>query len=236
MAERLAASRADLDRLEREAGEKKPNRLANITAAEDAARSLARESLDRLARIESQLKQLDQLAKSPDFQDGAAHDAVASFATGDLEKAEKALQQLAKAAAEKPNGQQLRKQLDQLKDELRTAADNTEAKSKLEKLIEQAKQEGRDAEGLQKELDQLKAEAEKSKSLRDLAEKLEAASQQLEKGNAAEAAKQLADAAGVVDEIQAEAKSAQDAQSLLQRVAQLKADDAVPNGPPGVAG
>ncbi len=235
-AERLAALRADLDRLERVAGEKKPDRLASLTAAEDAARALERESIDRLARIETQLKQLDRLAKSPDFQDGPGRDAAKSLAAGDLEKAENALKQLAKAAIEKPNDPQLRKQLDQLKDELRKAADNTAAREKLEKLIEQAKKEGRDAEGLQKDLDQLKADAEKSKSLRDLAEKLDAASQQLEKGNAAEAAEQLAAAAGAVREIQGQVQEAQDAQAQGERANRLKDEDAKPNGDPTGSG
>src|SRR5206468_12164958 len=93
--ERLAALRAELDRLEREArdGNTKtdPRRVADLTAAEDAARSLERESLDRLARMEAQLKQLDRLAQSPEFRDGPGRGAAASLAAGDLEKAEKAL-------------------------------------------------------------------------------------------------------------------------------------------------
>jgi hypothetical protein len=235
-AERLAALRADLDRLEREArdGRAKDDRrrVAELTAAEDAARTLERESLDRLARMENQLKQLDRLANSPEFKDGPGRDAAAALASGDLGKAEMALDELAKAATEKPADLQLRKQLDRLKDELRKAADNTEAREKLEKLIEQAKKENRDTEGLRKELDRLDAESESSKPLRDLAGKLDAASQQLEKGDAAEAAKQLAAAAGAVRDLRDQTKAAQDAQAQVQRVERLKADAAKPNGDP----
>jgi len=250
-AERLAALRAELDRLEREVRDGQPKddrrRVAELTAAEDAARALGRESLGRLARMENQLKQLDRLANSPEFKDGPGRDAATALASGDLEKAEEALNELAKAAAGKPTDPRLRKQLDQLKDELRKAADNTDAREKLEKLIEQAKKENRDTEGLRKELDRLDGESESSKPLRDVAGKLDTASQQLEKGDAAGAAKQLAAAADAVRDLGDQAKAAQDAQALVQHVEQLKANAAnaakatsEPDGPPlgsgGVAG
>jgi hypothetical protein len=192
--------------------------------------------------MEAQLKQLDRLATVADSKDGPARAAAESLAAGDLAKAEKALRELAKVAAEKPNDPQVREHLDRLKDEIRKAADNSDARQKLEKLVERAKKEGRDAEGLQKELDQLKTDAEKSKSLRDLADKLDAASQQMEKGDGAEAAKQLAAAAGAVSEIGDEVQAAQDAQAQVQRVEQLKAGANAPKtadepgGPPQGSG
>ena len=233
-AQRLAQLRAELDELERQQRDNpaKPPRLADVTAAEDAARALERDTLDRLARVEEQLKQLESLAKSPDFKEGPGKDAARSLSKGDLAAAEKALQEMAKAAKENPNDPQLRKQVEQLKEELRKAADNAGAREKLEKLIEQAKKDGRDASGLQQELDRLDAESKDSKQLRELAEKLDGAAKQLQKGNGDEAAKQLAEAGKAVKGIQDEVKGAKETQDQLRRAERLKAD-AADRGQPG---
>lgn len=235
-AEKLAAIRADLDRLEREAKAKQttPKWVAELTAAEDAARGLERDSLDRLGRMEAQLKQLDSLGKSPEFKDGPARDTAISLAKGDLPKAKMALGELAKVAAEKPNDPELRKQLEQLKDEIRKAGENTSTREKLEKLIEQAKKDGRDASGLQQELD--RAKAEQSQPLKDLAGKLDEAAKQLEMGNGAEAAKNLDEAAKEVGAIQKDAQAAEDAQGQAERAGQLRADAMNPGGDPGQRG
>jgi hypothetical protein len=225
-AQRLAELRAELDQLERQSRDNpaKTPRLADVTAAEDAARTLERESLDRLARMEEQLKQLEPLAKSPDFKEGPGKDAAQSLAKGDLAAAEKALNEMAKAAKEKPNDPQLRKHIEKLKDELGKAASNADTREKLEKLVEQAKKDGRDASGLQQELERLDAEAKDSKQLRELAEKLDGAAKQLEKGNGDEAAKQLAEAGKAVQGIQDDVKGAKEAQEQLRRAGHLKAD------------
>lgn len=232
-AEKLATIRAELDRLDREAKEQKntPKWVAELTAAEDAARGLERESLDRLGRMEAQLKQLETLAKSPEFKEGPASDTAKSLAKGELDKAEKALGELAKAAAEKPNDAVLRKQIEQLRDEIRKAAENNATREQLEKLIEQAKKEGRDASGLQQELDH--AKAEQSQPLKELAGKLDEAAKQLDKGDGAEAAKNLEDAAKAVGEIQKDAQAAEDAQGEAQRAGQMRADAGKPGNMPG---
>jgi len=232
-AEKLGTIRAELDRLDREAKEQKvtPKWVAELTAAEDAARGLERESLDRLGRMEAQLKQLEPLAKSPEFKEGPASDTAKSLAKGDLAKAEKSLGELAKAAAEKPNDAELRKQIEQLRDEVRKAAENNATREKLEKLIELAKKEGRDASGLQQELD--RANAEQSQPLKDLAGKLDEAAKQLEMGKGAEAAKKLDDAAKAVGEIQKDAQAAEDAQGEAQRAGQMRADAGKPGNTPG---
>ncbi|MBA4190151.1 MAG: hypothetical protein C0467_19375 [Planctomycetaceae bacterium] len=236
-AEKLATIRAGLDRLEREAKAKNttPQWIAELTAAEDAAKSLERDSLDRLSRMETQLKQLEPLAQSPDFKEGPARDTAMSLAKGDLAKAEKSLAELAKAAGLKPNDPELRKQLDKLKDEIRKAAENTATREKLEKLIEQAKKEGRDTSGLQQELD--RAKAEQSQPLKDLAAKLDEAAKQLEQGKGDEAAKQIDAAAKTVGEIQKDAQAAEDAQGEAQRAEQMRADATKPGGEqPGAGG
>ena len=234
-AEKLAAIQTELDRLERESREKNtsPEWVAELTAVEDAARGLERESLDRLARMESQLKQLEPLAKSPELKDGPARDLAKSLAKGDLAQAEKSLGELAKAAAAKPTDPELRKQLEQLKDEIRKAAENTTAREKLEKLIEQAKKDGRDMSGLQQELD--RAKAEQSQPLKDLAAKLDEAAKQLEQGKGEEAAKQLDDAAKAVGAIQKDAQTAGDVQGEAERAGQMRTDTKKPGGEqPGV--
>jgi hypothetical protein len=113
------------------------------------------------------------------------------------------------------------------------AAENANAREKIEKLIDQAKKDGRDASGLQQELDRLDADAKDSKPLRDLADKLDAAGKQLQKGNGDGAAKELADAAGAVRGIRDQVKGAQDARDQLNRAERLRADAAEPNGQPG---
>jgi hypothetical protein len=234
-AQRLAALRAELDQLERQQRENpadKP-RLSDLTAAEDAARALERDSLDRLARMEAQLKQLEPLLQSPEFKEGPGKDAASGLAEGDLAAAEKALGEMAKAAKEKPNDPQLREQIEKLKDELRKAADNQTAREKLKELIEQAKRDGRDTSGLQQELDKLGAESKQSQQLRDLADKLDAAGKELKKGNGDGAAKQLSDAADAVRGIQDEVKGAKDAQDQLRRAEQLRAEAGEPNGKSG---
>ena len=208
-----------------------------MTAAEDAARALERDSLDRLARMEEQLRQLESLAKSPEFKEGPGKGAAESLAKGDLAAAEKALGEMAKAAKANPADPQLRKQLEQLKEELRKAASDTAAREKLEKLIEQAKKDGRDASGLRQELDRLNAESKDSKPLRELAEKLDGAAKQLEKGDGDGAAKQLAEAGEAVRGIRDEVEGAKEAQEQLRRAEQLRAEAArgEPGAGPGLA-
>jgi hypothetical protein len=228
--QKLATLWAELDRLEREAKAKptNPEWVADLTAVEDAARSLERESLDRLSRMEAQFKQLDTVANAPDLKDGPAKDVAKALSQGDLKKAEAALAELAKAAAANPNDLELRKQLEMLRDEIRKAGENTAAREKLEKLIEQAKNEGRDTSGLQQDLD--RANAEQSQPLKDLAAKLDEAAKQMEKGKGAEAAKQIGDAAKVVGAIQKDAQTAEEAQGEAQRAGELRAQ-AQPQAP-----
>lgn len=222
-AQKLAAIRAELDRLEREAKAKKTDQkwVAELTAAEDSARSFERESLDRLARMEAQLKQLDGLANNPEFKDTPAAEVAKNLAQGDLDKAKNALEELAKQAAANPNDPELKKQIETLKEEIKKAGENAAAREKLEKLIEQAKKDGRDASGLEQELERLKAE--QSQPLKELAEKLEKAEMDLEKGKGAEAAKDLEDAAKAIEAIKKDAQIAEDAQGEAQRAGELRA-------------
>lgn len=234
--EKVAAIRAELDRLEREAKAKQttPQWAADVTAAEDAARAAERESLDRLARMESQLKQLDApAAKGEEFKQPGVRDTAKALAGGDLAKAEQALKDLAKKAAENPNDPELRKELEKLRDAVRKAGENAATREKLEQLIEQAKNEGRDASGLEQELE--RAKAEQSQPLKDLAEKLDGAAQQLEKGDGSEAAKQLEGAAERVGEIGKEAMVAGEAQAQAERAGKLRTDAQTPGGDGGQA-
>jgi hypothetical protein len=235
--EKVAAIRAELDRLEREAKAKQaatPQWAADVTAAEDAARATERESLDRLARMEGQLKQLDApAAKAEEFKQPGVRDAAKALAKGDLAKAEQALNELAKQAAANPGDPELRKELEKLRDEVRRAGENAAAREKLEQLIEQAKKEGRDASGLEQELE--RANAEQSQPLKDLAEKLDGAAQQLEKGDGTEAAKQLEGAAERVGEIGKEAQAAGEAQAQAERAGKLRTDAQTPGGDGGQA-
>jgi hypothetical protein len=224
--ERVAAIRAELDRLDRESRnrENNPMWLAELTAIEDAARAVERESLDRLARMENQLKQLEPLAKSPEFQQGSAAEVAKSLANGDLANAEKALADLAQAAAENPTDQELRKQVEQLAEALKNAAENTAARERLEQLIEQAKQDGRDTTGLQQELDRAEAESQQTQPLKDLARKLEQAAKQMEKGDRTEAAKQLSQAANAVGEIRKDVRTTQAAAAQAERAGKLRSE------------
>ncbi|VTU02358.1 Putative membrane protein OS=Rhodopirellula sallentina SM41 GN=RSSM_00981 PE=4 SV=1 [Gemmataceae bacterium] len=235
--EKVAAIRAELDRLEREAKAKQaatPQWAADVTAAEDAARAAERESLDRLARMESQLKQLDApAAKAEEFKQPGVRDTAHALAKGDLAKAEQALNELAKRAAANPGDPELRKELEKLRDAVRKAGENAATREKLEQLIEQAKKEGRDASGLEQELE--RAKAERSQPLKDLAEKLDGAANQLEKGDGTEAAKQLEGAAERVGEIGQEAQAAGEAQAQAERAGKLRTDAQTPGGDAGQA-
>lgn len=234
--EKVAAIRAELDRLEREAKAKQTTQrwAADVTAAEDAARAAERESLDRLARMESQLKQLDApAAKAEEFKQPGVRDAAQALAKGDLAKAEQALNELAKRAAANPGDPELRKELEKLRDAVRKAGENAATREKLEQLIEQAKKEGRDASGLEQELE--RAKAEQSQPLKDLAEKLDGAAKQLEKGDGTEAAKQLEGAAERVGEIGQEAQAAGEAQAQAERAGKLRTDAQTPGGDAGQA-
>lgn len=232
-AEKVAALRTELDRLERDAKAQRtdPQWVADVTAAEDAARAAEREALGRLSRIESQLKQLDApTAKSEAFQQPGVRAAAKALASGDLARAEQALKELAKQAAEKPGDPELRKELEKLGAEARRAGENAAAREKLEQLVAQAKKEGRDASGLEQELE--RAKNEQSQPLKDLAERLDGAAKQLEKGDGTEAAKQLEGAAERVGDIGKEARAAGEAQAQAERAGQLRTD-AQPKGGAG---
>lgn len=237
-AEKLAAIRGELDRLERTAGGTSGDDrrwVADLSAAEYAARDLERESLERLARMEAQLKQLGKFADSPDFKDGPGRAVAASLAAGDLENAEKAIGDLAKAAAEKPDDPRLARQVEQLREELRKAAENRVERDKLDRLIERAKSEGRDASGLEQDRDRLTAEARESQPLSDVADKLDAASRQLQHGNSEGAATELEAAGKKVRAVGEQAKAANEARAQAQRAERLRAEVGKTGGTGGLS-
>jgi hypothetical protein len=229
---KLKELEADLDRLEREAREAKPDpdaareKVTEVTAAEEKAKAFEREKQDRLARLEQKLQQLDRLSAAEDFQDGPAKDFNDALAKGDLKKAEEAADELRKKAKDKTldpkEAAQLGEQLDRMKDELQRLASNQEQQDKLKELIDKAKNEGRDAESLERELDRLKAEAGKSQDLQQLADKLGRAKEALKGADLEEVAKQLERVAGQLRELQGEVKDLEDVQEHLQRLKDLK--------------
>jgi hypothetical protein len=223
----------ELDRLEREAKEANPTpeaareKVSEITAAEEKARTFEREKQDRLARIEQQLQQLEKLSQGDEFKDGPAKDFNDALAKGDLRKAEEAVDELRKKAREKKldekDAEKLAEQLDKMKDELQRLALNKEQQEKLKELIARAKREGRDAESLERELERAKAEAGQSKGLEELAQKLAKTQQALQSGDLEEVAKQLEGVAGQLNDLQGEVQDLEDLKEHLQRLKDLKA-------------
>lgn len=222
---------AELDRLEQQAqqspSEAVKEKLTELTSAEDRAKALERESAAALARMEQKLRELDDLTTAGDFGTGPARDLNDALATGELQKAERAVEELAKKARDNSLSPQeageLAKQLDRMRNELQRLAKNTSEREKAQKLIDQARKEGRDPEALQRELDRLDREAEQMKELKDLADSLGSARDALTENNKDAATQSLDRLAEQIRRLQDEVKDLEDLRDQLERLEGIKA-------------
>jgi uncharacterized coiled-coil DUF342 family protein/uncharacterized membrane protein (UPF0136 family) len=228
---KVKALEAELDRLERLAREsqREPARekVTELTAAEDRAKALERETADRLARMEQKLRDLDKLSGSGEFEAGPVKDLNDALASGDLQKAEQAVEELAKKIREKTldpeQAARVAKQLERMQDELQRLVRNPEQRDKLRNLIEQARKEGRDPDALQRELDRLDREADQLNDLTQLANSLRSVQTALQDATLDDAAKSLDRLADQLRGIEGEVKDLEEIRGQLQRLKAIQA-------------
>ncbi len=148
-----------------------------------------------------ELKQ--QLAHLKNLQAGPAKEFGSALKTGDLSKAMKELDKLKEKLAnnklDEKDREKLAKQLAELEETLRKAADaQKQAERELKEQIEQARKQGNlaQADKLQQQLDKLKKKSSQSEQMSQMAQQLKTAAESLNKGNsqqAADALNQLSD-------------------------------------------
>jgi uncharacterized coiled-coil DUF342 family protein len=214
---------------DREKPEKQKEKVADLTALEDKLKKFNDEKIDKLARAEQQLRELNKLNKDPEFADGPAKEMNDALAKGDLKKAKDAVDELAKKARDKKldkaDEEKLAKQLERMKEQMERLDRNKEREEKLKDLIDKAKKEGRNAEALERELNDLKQEAKESgQALEELAQRLEKARSAAEKGDLEQLANELEAAAQELKNMDAELKDIEDAAEYLQRLKGEKAE------------
>lgn len=203
--------------------EKQREKVTELTALEEKVKKFNEEKIDKLARAEQQLRQLDKLNRDQEFADGPAKEFNDALAKGDLKKAQDEVEQLKKKARDKKfdekDQEKLARQLDKMKNEMEKLARNKEREEKLKDLINKAKKEGRDAEALERELDGIKQEAKQAgEAMEELAQKLSKAKQAAEKGDLEELANQLESAGKELKEMGADLQDIEDAEEYLQRL------------------
>lgn len=231
--------RAELDRIARDANptpEQAREKLTELTSAEDKARAAEREAFDKLARVENKLRHLEALGGKDKFKDGPANDLNDALATGDLAKAEEAVEELRKKLKNKSldakDAAKLESQFDQMRGELQRLARNTDEQKKLQDLVDQAKREGRDTESLDRELERVKLDAEQMKALEELAKHLDAAKGEV-RGDPAQAAKELERLAEQLRNLQGQVGDLQELREQLRRAEELKAEAGQASGEKG---
>lgn len=234
--EKLKDLEAELDRMrdkhaadpDRDKPEKQREKVADLTALEDKLKKFTEEKIDKLARAEQQLRELNKLKRDPEFADGPAKELNDALAKGDLKKAQEAVDELGKKVREKKldkeDEEKLARQLARMKDQTEQMARNKEREQKLKDLIDKAKKEGRDAESLERELGELKQEAKESgQALEELAQRLEKARAAAEKGDLEQLANELEAAGKELKNMEGDLKDIEDVGEYLQRLKGEKA-------------
>jgi hypothetical protein len=181
---------------QRDTKEELHDRMKEITELKEKVQKDQDDLKDRAQAMRDQLQQLNKNA-GKDAKDGPAKEMQKALEKGDLKKARDELEKLQKKME---NGElndkekeQLQKQLQDMKEQLKRAADPEEAKKELEQM----KREGKiSQEQFDKAMEKAKQNADKmspsdKQQLQEIADALKEADQALKDGNADKAADAL---------------------------------------------
>lgn len=169
------------------------------------------------------------LSKMEDMERGPAGNVVKAMQKGDFAEAEKRVKELADKLRDgkltEKEQQELKKQVEQIRDKLNDAAKKNEAaKQQLQQQIDQAKKEGRseDAAKMQQQMNELGAKDAQMQQMQQMAEAMNQAAQAMKDGKSGEAADALQDMADQLGDMQAEMDQMQDLNDTIQDFAQSK--------------
>lgn len=248
----------ELDRIAsqpRDTREQLRDRVKELAPLEEQLLRRERELAEKAQALRQQLEPLNQAAGKS--QDGPAKDVQEALSQGDLAKAQKAADDLAKKLGNNElnaeQKDQLGRQLNALKEQLEKPGQLQKAKAEeLRQLIQEAKANNRDAEALEKELSKLRQEGKDLQDLQKLAQQMADCQKCLQEGNPGEAAQKMQAAAAQLRELglteqqlqqlQQQLQQVQDAREAMARAADRKEDGASGAGtgsgrrPDGTAG
>ena len=169
------------------------------------------------------------LAKMNEAEKGPAESIVKAMKEGEFGDAKEKAQSLAeKMRSDQLTPEQkaaLQKQVEALRDQLKQAAENHEAKKQeLQQKIDDAKREGRgdEAAKLQQELNELEANDGQMEKMQQMADAMNAAAEALSKGDAKQAAEAMEAMADQLGEMQESMEQLEDIEETLDTLAQSK--------------
>jgi uncharacterized coiled-coil DUF342 family protein len=172
------------------------DRIKDLTGLEDKVKKDQDELKDRAQAIKDQLQQLNKNAGS-DTKDGPAKEMQKALEKGDFKKAQDELEKLRKKMEEgkldEKEKEQLKQQLQDMKDKVKKAADPGEA----QKQLEQMKRDGKlDQQQFDKAMEQVQQNAKKmspddKQKMEDIADALKAAEQAMKEGDSQKASDAL---------------------------------------------
>jgi len=169
------------------------------------------------------------LANMGDIEQGPAGNVVKAMQQGDFAAAQKEVKELAdklRAGKLTPQEQeQLKQQIEQIRDKLKQAAEkNAAAKKQLQQQIDQANQEGRsqDAAKMQQQMNQLEAQGAQMQQMQQMGEAMNQAAEAMKEGKTGEAADALENMADQLGEMQSEMEQLEDLENTLESLAESK--------------
>lgn len=216
---RLEARLDEIAKKPRDNTQQLRDRIKDMTPLEEEIKKLERERTEKARMLQQQLQAKDKMMPNEAPKDGPAKDFSKALSEGDLEKAKEQLDKLAKKLEKnelsEKEKEQFGKQLDDLAKKMERLA---EQKDKQEQLKQLAKEGKLDPETLQRELDKIKKDNEKLKDLNKLAQKLGQCQKCMNQGDTGQAAKNLADAAKQLGDMDLDEKELEDLKDQLDRL------------------
>lgn len=220
---RLEAKLDDIAKQPRDNAKQMRERIKDISPLEEEVKKLERDRTEKARMLQQQLQSKDGMMPNDVPKDGPAKDLTKALSEGDLEKAKKELDQLAKKLANnemsEKDKEKLAKQLDDLAKKLDKVAEQKDKENQLKKMAQEGKL---DPEALKRELDQLKKDKEKLQDLKKLASKLGQCQKCMQGGDAGQAGRNLGEAADQVGKMDLETAELEDLRDQMQKLKDAK--------------
>lgn len=224
--EKLQEIEAEMEKIAnkpRSTREQVRERAKEMSALEEKMKERQKEQGDKTRSLKQQLKEMNRQTEQQQSQDGPAKDLQKALSEGNFEKAKEEAEKLAKKLREgkftEEEKKQLEKQLGDLKENMKKAA---ELKDKEDKLKQMAKEGKIDAETLKREMKELAKQKEKLQDMKKLANKMGQCQKCMEQGDMSGAAQQLQDAGEDLKQMDLGEKEMQDLQDQLQKLQDAK--------------
>lgn len=194
-----------------------------------ALNELVKDAEKRREKVAGSAELKQQLAQLKNLQAGPAKEFGDALKSGDMSKAAEELKKLKDKLADKEldekDKEKLAKQLGELEETLRkTAEAQKQAKQELQEQLDQAKKQGNlaQADKLQQQLDKLEKKSSQSERMSQLAQQLKSAAENLNKGDAQQAADALNNLSEQLASMQSESEELEMLDDALAEFADAK--------------